>query len=46
MNLAVRPMVLSEADLVIDYFHRAAPEHLEMLGVDPARLPPPGENSR
>ena len=25
----------------IDYFHGATPEHLEMLGVDPTRLPAP-----
>src|SRR5690606_15685423 len=25
--------------LVIDYFHKASPEHLEMIGVDPTRLP-------
>jgi RimJ/RimL family protein N-acetyltransferase len=40
-NLSVREMALSEVDLVIDYFHRSTPEHLEMLGVDPTRLPPP-----
>jgi hypothetical protein len=27
-------------DIVIDYFHGASPEHLELLGVDPTRLPP------
>jgi RimJ/RimL family protein N-acetyltransferase len=41
MRLAVREMALAETDLVIDYFHRATPEHLEMLGVDPSRLPRP-----
>jgi RimJ/RimL family protein N-acetyltransferase len=34
-------MKLSEVDLVIDYFHQATPEHLEVLGVDPTRLPEP-----
>ena len=40
MALAVREMMGSEADLVIDYFLDATPEHLETLGVDPTRLPP------
>lgn len=35
----VRLMTSSEADLIIEYFHGATPEHLEMLGVDPTRLP-------
>ncbi len=35
----MRPMVLAEVDVVIDYFHDASPEHLETLGVDPTRLP-------
>ena len=39
MNFDVRPMALHETDLIIDYFHGAAPEHLEKLGVDPTRLP-------
>lgn len=34
-------MAPNEVDLVIDYFHGATPEHLEMLGVDPTRLPRP-----
>jgi RimJ/RimL family protein N-acetyltransferase len=38
-NLAVREMALSEADLVIDYFLGATSEHLELMGVDPSRLP-------
>ena len=25
--------------MVVDYFHHSMPEHLEMLGVDPTRLP-------
>lgn len=41
MELTVRPMALSETGIVVDYFHRATPEHLEMLGVDPTRLPSP-----
>jgi RimJ/RimL family protein N-acetyltransferase len=32
-------MKLSEVRLVVDYFHRSTPEHLELLGVDPTRLP-------
>src|SRR5262245_8119177 len=35
-------MELVEAQLIIDYFHTATPEHLELLGVDPTRLPDPG----
>ena len=35
----VREMALEEVDLVIDYFHGSTPEHLEVLGVDPTRLP-------
>lgn len=41
MSIIVREMVLAEVDLVIDYFHAATPEYLEMLGVDPTRLPSP-----
>jgi RimJ/RimL family protein N-acetyltransferase len=33
-------MTLQETALIIEYFHDATPEHLEMLGVDPTRLPP------
>jgi RimJ/RimL family protein N-acetyltransferase len=33
-------MTLQETALIIAYFHEATPEHLEMLGVDPTRLPP------
>lgn len=39
MKLSIREMLPQELDLVIDYFHEASPEHLEMLGVDPTRLP-------
>lgn len=39
MNLDVREMALDEANIVIDYFHASTPEHLEMMGVDPSRLP-------
>ena len=35
----VRPMLLSETDLVIDYFLNATPAYLNSLGVDPARVP-------
>jgi RimJ/RimL family protein N-acetyltransferase len=37
--LSVREMMVDEFDLIIEYFFRATPEHLEMLGVDPTRLP-------
>jgi len=40
MELQVREMRLDETPLVVDYFHSSTPEHLEMLGVDPTRLPP------
>jgi RimJ/RimL family protein N-acetyltransferase len=39
MALTVREMRFDETDLIIDYFHRSTPEHLEMMGVDPSRLP-------
>jgi protein-S-isoprenylcysteine O-methyltransferase Ste14/RimJ/RimL family protein N-acetyltransferase len=42
VDFSVRQMELAEAQLIIDYFHSAAPEHLELLGVDPTRLPDPG----
>jgi hypothetical protein len=34
-------MALTKANLVIDYLHHSTPEHLEMLGLDPIRLPTP-----
>ena len=37
----VREMTLADTELIISYFHDATPEHLEMLGVDPTRLPRP-----
>lgn len=39
MSVTVRPMNLQESAQIIAYFHGAAPEYLEMLGVDPTRLP-------
>jgi RimJ/RimL family protein N-acetyltransferase len=42
MGLTVRQMEAAEAGLIIDYFHSSTPEHLELLGVDPTRLPEPG----
>lgn len=39
MSLSVREMLLEEVGLVIDYFHESSAEHLELLGVDPTRLP-------
>ena len=41
MSLVVREMAVEDADLIIEYFHGSTPEHLELLGVDPTRLPPP-----
>jgi RimJ/RimL family protein N-acetyltransferase len=32
-------MQLEEVGVVIDYFHNSTPEHLDLLGVDPTRLP-------
>ena len=41
MTLTVREMLGSEVDLIIEYFRRkSTPEHLEILGVDPTRMPP------
>lgn len=40
MQPVVRSIVAAESDLIVDYFHNATPEHLEMMGVDPTRLPP------
>jgi len=40
-GLNARLMELSEVDVIIDYFHRATPEFLHSLGVDPAKLPDP-----
>jgi len=39
VSLVVREMELEEVDLIIDYFRASTPEHLELLGVDPTRLP-------
>jgi RimJ/RimL family protein N-acetyltransferase len=41
MAILVREMTLDETSLVIGYFHHSTPEHLELLGVDPTRLPRP-----
>jgi RimJ/RimL family protein N-acetyltransferase len=40
MTLTIREMMGSEVDLIIEYFQKSTPEHLETLGVDPTRLPP------
>jgi RimJ/RimL family protein N-acetyltransferase len=40
MQLTVRPMTFDESGLIVDYFHSASPEHLELMGVDPTRMPP------
>lgn len=39
MRFNVRPMDLDEASIIPDYFHGSSPEDLELLGVDPTRLP-------
>ena len=39
MTLTVREMTTSEFEIVIDYFLAATPEFLEILGVDPSRVP-------
>jgi RimJ/RimL family protein N-acetyltransferase len=39
MVLSVRTMNVSEVSLIIDYFYNSTPAHLEMLGVDPTRIP-------
>jgi len=39
MALSVRMMIVPEIDFLDDYFQSSPPEHLEMLGVDPTRLP-------
>lgn len=39
MSVNVREMLLEEVGVVIDYFHESSAEHLELLGVDPTRLP-------
>ena len=38
-NLSIREMQPEEMRTVADYFHRATPEYLELLGVDPTRVP-------
>jgi RimJ/RimL family protein N-acetyltransferase len=38
-----RPMLLTDTDIIIDYFHSASPEFLNTLGVDPSRLPARGQ---
>jgi len=41
MTLTVREMAGSEIEIVVEYFLRSTPEHLEILDVDPTRLPAP-----
>jgi RimJ/RimL family protein N-acetyltransferase len=41
MTLTVREMMSSEVDVIIEYFRNATPEYLEILGVDPTRVPDP-----
>jgi RimJ/RimL family protein N-acetyltransferase len=42
-TLAVRELAAAEMDVRIRYFHDASDEHLELMGVDRALLPPPDE---
>ncbi len=39
MSLDVRLMTEPETELIIDYFQNSTAEHLDILGVDPSRLP-------
>ena len=39
MKLTVRQMALDEVGIRIDYFHSASEAHLDVLGVDPSKLP-------
>jgi len=39
MNAIVRVMNLGDTDIITNYFASSSPEHLELLGVDPTRLP-------
>jgi RimJ/RimL family protein N-acetyltransferase len=41
VSLLVREMAIHEVELIVDYFHGSTPEHLDLLGVDPERLPAP-----
>jgi RimJ/RimL family protein N-acetyltransferase len=41
VRLTVREMQLDEVETVIRYFHESPVEHLEMMGVDPTKLPDP-----
>ena len=39
MKLTVRQMTINEVGIRIDYFHSASKDYLNMLGVDPVKLP-------
>lgn len=39
MRFTVKEVMPQELDMIIDYFHEASSEYLELLGVDPTRLP-------
>ncbi|MGY3449444.1 GNAT family N-acetyltransferase [Bradyrhizobium sp. USDA 4353] len=39
MNLDVSEMTLAETSLVIDYFYASSVEQLDLMGIDPTRLP-------
>jgi len=46
MTFEVRLMTEDETQLITDYFRNSTVEHLEVLGVDPSRLPPDQESWR
>jgi RimJ/RimL family protein N-acetyltransferase len=39
MNLDIREMSLDETSMVIDYFYASSVEQLDLMGVDPTRMP-------
>jgi len=41
IKLCVREMKIEETEIIINYFRQSTAEHLELLGVDPTRLPDP-----
>ena len=41
-KLSIREIGAGEAELIVGYFHSAPSEHLELMGVERAKLPQPG----
>ena len=39
MNLDIRDMTLDETAMVIDYFYSSTVEQLDLMGIDPTRMP-------